>query len=34
MFCFAVNSGEKPIFVLILGIIGFWGVIAVALYYK
>ena len=31
---YAVISGEKPIFVLLLGIIGFWGVIAVGLYYK
>ena len=31
---YAVISGEKPIFVLILGIIGFLGVVAVSLYYK
>jgi len=31
---YAVVSGEKPIFVLILGMIGFIGVVAVSLYYK
>lgn len=31
---YAVLSGEKPIFILILGIIGFFGVISLAIYYK
>ena len=31
---YAVISGEKPIFVLILGIIGFLGVVGVSSYYK
>jgi len=31
---YAVLSGEKPIFVLILGIIGFFGVVSLGVYYK
>ena len=31
---YAVISGEKPIYVLILGMIGFAGVVFVTLYYK
>lgn len=31
---YAVLSGEKPIFILILGLIGFFGVVALGMYYK
>ncbi len=31
---YAVLSGEKPIFVLLLGIIGFFGLIGLSVYYK
>ncbi len=31
---YAVLSGEKPIFILILGLIGFFGVAALGIYYK
>lgn len=31
---YAVLSGEKPIFVLILGFIGFFGVIGLGVFYK
>jgi len=31
---YAVLSGEKPIFVLLLGIIGFFGLIGLSIYYK
>jgi archaellum biogenesis protein FlaJ (TadC family) len=31
---YAVISGEKPIYVLILGIIGFVGVVSIGVYYK
>ncbi|MDQ1243857.1 MAG: hypothetical protein QG565_197 [Campylobacterota bacterium] len=31
---YAVLSGEKPIFILILGLIGFFGVVALGIYYK
>ena len=31
---YAVLSGEKPIFVLILGLIGFFGVVSLGIYYK
>jgi len=31
---YAVLSGEKPVFILILGLIGFFGVVGLAVYYK
>jgi hypothetical protein len=31
---YAVISGEKPIFILLLGTIGFIGIIFIAVYYK
>ncbi len=31
---YAVLSGEKPVFVLLLGIIGFVGLISLSVYYK
>jgi len=31
---YAVLSGEKPIFILVLGLIGFFGVVGLAIYYK
>ncbi|WP_310441876.1 hypothetical protein [Sulfurimonas sp.] len=31
---YAVLSGEKPIFILILGLIGFFGVVGLGIYYK
>jgi len=31
---YAVLSGEKPVFVLLLGIIGFVGLISLSIYYK
>ena len=31
---YAVLSGEKPIFILILGLIGFFGVVGLDIYYK
>jgi len=31
---YAVLSGEKPIFILILGLIGFFGVVSLGIYYK
>lgn len=31
---YAVLSGEKPIFILILGLIGFFGIVSVSIYYK
>jgi hypothetical protein len=31
---YAVLSGEKPIFILILGLIGFFGVVGLGFYYK
>ena len=31
---YSVLSGEKPIFVLLLGVIGFIGLVGLAVYYK
>ena len=31
---YAVLSGKKPIFILILGLIGFFGVVGLGIYYK
>ncbi len=31
---YAVLSGEKPIFILILGLIGFFGIVSLSIYYK
>ncbi|MGE0737993.1 hypothetical protein [Sulfurimonas sp.] len=31
---YAVLSGEKPVFILILGLIGFVGIIGLGIYYK
>ena len=34
MLVYSVLSGEKPIYILILGVIGFVGLVALAVYYK
>ena len=34
MLMYAVLSGERPIYILLLGIIGFIGLVSLAVYYK
>jgi len=34
MLMYAVLSGERPIYILLLGVIGFIGLVSLAVYYK